>query len=83
MPSCRSRTADDKLNVMLRNDTSTVGYIGVQLMKGKIIVLDNKVDSTRHMVVKNKYVLATSTTVTIRPCSRGVRLRDRNLNNND
>ena len=43
---------------MLKNDTSTIGYIGVQLMKGKIIVIDNKIDATKNMVVKNKYVVA-------------------------
>ena len=46
------------MNLMLKNDTSTVGYVGLQLMKGKIIVLDNKIDATRNMVVKNKYVIA-------------------------
>lgn len=46
------------MNLMLKNDTSTVGYVGLQLMKGKIIVLDNKIEATRNMVVKNKYVIA-------------------------
>jgi len=49
---------DDKVNLQLKNDTSTIGYVGIQLMKGKVIVLDNKIDGTRNMVVKNKYVMA-------------------------
>lgn len=28
-------------NLELVNDTSTIGYAGLQLMKGKIIVIDN------------------------------------------
>ena len=58
LPSIRERTNDDKMNLLLRNDTSTVGYAGLQLMKGKIIVLDNKIDATKNMIVKNKYVIA-------------------------
>lgn len=46
------------MNLVLKNDTSTVGYVGLQLMKGKVIVLDNRIDATKNMVVKNKYVMA-------------------------
>lgn len=35
-----------------------MGYAGLQLMKGKVIVLDNGIDATRNMVVKEKYVIA-------------------------
>ena len=61
LPTIRERTTDDKMNLLLRNDTSTVGYAGLQLMKGKIIVLDNKINVTKNMIVKNKYVIAQST----------------------
>ena len=46
------------MNLILTNDTSTIGYVGLQLMKGKIIVIDNKIESTKNMVVKNRYVVA-------------------------
>ena len=46
------------LNTELKNDTSTMGYAGLQLMKGKVIVIDNALDGTRNMVVKDKYVIA-------------------------
>ena len=46
-------------------------------MKGKIIVLDNKINVTKNMIVKNKYVIAQSTQVSLRQCSlRGDRRRD-------
>ena len=34
-------------------------------MKGKIIVLDNKVEATKNMIVKNKYVIAQSSSVSL------------------
>ena len=37
---------DSEMNLTLKNDTSTIGYVGVQLMKGKVIVIDNKLDAT-------------------------------------
>ena len=46
------------MNMMLKNETSSIGYVGLQLMKGKVIVIDNKVAATQNMVVKNKYVIA-------------------------
>ena len=58
LPPLRSRLLDDKMNLLLRNDSSSVGYTGLQLMKGKIIVLDNKIEATKNMIVKNKYVIA-------------------------
>ena len=35
-----------------------MGYAGLQLMKGKVIVIDNALEGTRNMVVKDKYVIA-------------------------
>ena len=38
-------------------------------MKGKIIVLDNTVKETRDMIVKENYILAHSSNVTIGLCT--------------
>lgn len=46
------------MNTELKNDTSSVGYAGLQLMKGKVIVIDNTLDCTQNLVVKEKYVIA-------------------------
>ena len=35
-------------------------------MKGKVIVIDNLVDATRNMVVKNKYILAHTTDISFK-----------------
>jgi hypothetical protein len=56
------------LNVQLQNDTSSIGYVGLQLMKGKIIVIDNSVKETKNMIVKENYVLAHTSNVTIGLC---------------
>ena len=40
----------------LRNDSGAIAYVGLQVMKGRVIVIDNEV--TPKMVVKEKYVLA-------------------------
>ena len=53
-------------------------------MKGKVIVLDNKIDGTRNMVVKNKYVMAHTNQVKMVQCRPGGRYRRGNdLNRND
>ena len=54
-------------------------------MKGKIIVIDNKIEATKNMVVKNKYILAHTSQVALRPNRYGAaRFRNRNqLNPND
>ena len=74
LPAIRSKTADDQMSLLLKNDTSAIGYVGLQLMKGKVIVLDNKIDATRNMLVKNKYVVAHTSQVSLRSC----RFRNRN-----
>lgn len=56
------------LNIQLQNDTSSIGYVGLQLMKGKIIVIDNTVKETKNMIVKENYILAHTSTVAIGPC---------------
>ena len=75
LPTIRSRYMDDKMNLVLKNDTSTIGYVGLQLMKGKIIVIDNKIDATKNMVVKNKYVVAHTSQVSLLQCRPGMRFR--------
>ena len=75
MPTIRSRYMDDKMNLVLKNDTSTIGYVGLQLMKGKIIVIDNKIDATKNMVVKNKYVVAHTSQISLLQCRPGMRFR--------
>ncbi len=62
------------MSLVLKNDTSAIGYVGLQLMKGKVIVLDNKIDATKNMLVKNKYVVAHTSQVSMRSC----RFRNRN-----
>ena len=82
LPSIRSKARDDQMNLLLKNDTSTIGYVGLQLMKGKVIVIDNKLDQTKNMVVKNKYVVAHTNQVSMRQCRPGARYRQRNEGNN-
>jgi hypothetical protein len=55
------------LNIQLLNDTSSIGYVGLQLMKGKIIVIDNSVKETKNMIVKENYILAHTSNVSIGP----------------
>lgn len=45
----------------LKNESGAVGYVGLQLMKGRVIVIDNEI--TDKMVVKEKYVLAKTNNV--------------------
>lgn len=45
-----------ELNVELRNDSGSIGYCGLQIMKGRVIVIDN--ETTPKMIVKDKYLLA-------------------------
>ena len=52
---CRSNVQSE-LRFQLKNDSGTAGYVGLQLMKGRIIVIDNEV--SEKMIVKEKYVLA-------------------------
>ena len=79
------------LNTELKNDTSTMGYAGLQLMKGKVIVLDNGIDATRNMVVKEKYVIAHTNDLSLQafnsanplPQARLQAQRDENPERND
>ena len=75
LPTIRSKAIDDKMNLQLKNDTSSIGYVGIQIMKGKVIVLDNKIDATKNMIVKNKYVMAHTHSVSLRACRAGGRIR--------
>jgi hypothetical protein len=40
------------------NESSGIGYAGLQLLKGKILVLDNQLPETANMLIKAKYVIA-------------------------
>ena len=55
---CLKALKTNLINAELKNDTSTIGYAGLQLMKGKVIVIDNGLQATRNMVVKDSYVIA-------------------------
>ena len=54
------------LDFTLRNDSNSIGYAGMQLMKGKIIVIDNNVPQTKNMVIRDKYVIAATDNVEMR-----------------
>ena len=40
----------------MKNESGGVGYVGLQIMKGRVIIIDDKI--TPKMIVKEKYVLA-------------------------
>jgi hypothetical protein len=44
------------MNVELRNESGSIGYVALQTMKGRVIIIDN--ETTPNMIVKEKYVLA-------------------------
>ena len=47
----------------LRNESGALGYVALQVMKGRVIIIDNEV--TPKMVVKEKYVLARTMNVSL------------------
>ncbi len=51
--------------IELRNDSGGVGYVGLQIMKGRVIIIDNEVSPK--MIVKEKYVLARTFNVDFEP----------------
>ena len=40
----------------MKNESGGIGYVGLQSMKGRVIIIDN--ETTPKMIVKEKYVLA-------------------------
>ena len=40
----------------IKNESGGIGYVGLQIMKGRVIIIDN--ETTPKMIVKEKYVLA-------------------------
>jgi hypothetical protein len=42
--------------IELQNESGGIGYVGLQVMKGRVIIIDNEV--IEKMIVKEKYVLA-------------------------
>ncbi len=53
------------MNVELRNESGFIGYVALQTMKGRVIIIDN--DTTKNMIVKEKYVLARTINVDLLP----------------
>jgi len=54
-----------ELNVELKNDSGCIAYCGLQIMKGRIIVIDN--ETSPKMIVKDKYILAKSHNIELIP----------------
>jgi hypothetical protein len=52
----RNKIYGDNLSVELSNESASIGYAGLQMMKGRVIIIDNEI--TEKMIVKEKYVLA-------------------------
>ena len=44
------------ITLELKNDSGSIGYVGLQTMKGRVIIIDN--ETTPKMIVKEKYILA-------------------------
>ena len=42
--------------IELKNASGALGYVGLQIMKGRVIIIDNEISPK--MIVKEKYVLA-------------------------
>jgi hypothetical protein len=53
------------MNVELRNESGSIGYVALQTMKGRVIIIDN--ETTPKMIVKEKYVLARTMNVDLIP----------------
>ncbi len=53
------------LNVELRNESGSFAYIGLQVMKGRVIIIDN--ETSPKMIVKEKYLLAMTHNVDLIP----------------
>jgi len=69
------------VNRELINNSNVIGYAGLQLLKGKILVLDNMLPETANMIIKSKYVIAHTPNVELKWATEA-RRRDRNNNNN-
>eukprot|EP00347_Sterkiella_histriomuscorum_P014239 403361641 len=54
--------------IELKNVSGSIGYVGMQVMKGRVIIIDNEV--TEKMIVKEKYVLARTHNVELVPYSQ-------------
>ena len=53
------------LSLELKNESGGIGYVGLQSMKGRVIIIDN--ETTPKMIVKEKYVLARTFNVDLVP----------------
>ena len=53
--------------IELKNESDGIAYVGLQVMKGRVIIIDNEISDK--MVVKEKYVLARTQNVDLVPFS--------------
>ena len=53
---------NDPVKLEITNESDSIGYVGLQMMKGRIIVLDNEI--SEKMIVKQKYVLGRTKNIT-------------------
>ena len=72
---------DGAVNRELINNSNVIGYAGLQLLKGKILVLDNMLPETANMLIKAKYVIAHTPNVELKWATEA-RRQERNNNNN-
>ena len=46
---------NDPVQMEIINESDSIGYVGLQMMRGRIIIIDNEM--CEKMIVKSKYVL--------------------------
>jgi hypothetical protein len=51
-------------NIILENISGTVGFCGLQLSKGRIIILDNEINE--YMIINRKYVIAHTNNIVLK-----------------
>lgn len=54
-----------ELSSELKNESGGIGYVGLQTMKGRVIIIDN--ETSPKMIVKEKFVLARTHNVELVP----------------
>ena len=53
------------LNVELKNESGSFAYVGLQTMRGRVIIIDN--ETMPKMIVKDKYILAKTHNIDLIP----------------
>lgn len=51
-------------NIILENISGTIGFCGLQLSKGRIIIIDNEIND--YMIVNRKYVIAHTSNIALK-----------------